>query len=349
MRGVGAIFVVLQHGNALFGMASPPSAYLGVDFFFVLSGFIVAHVYAAQLQNGLPVRAFLRSRLLRLYPVYLLGTLSGVAVAAESLLVGHSDGLWNYTQPLISLIFALFLLPSPASDAMFPLDIPAWSLFLEFVVNIAFAIRWLRTTRALLALMVVAGTVLVVASMATNTLNFGWSKETSLLGAARIFFSFPLGVFVYRLHQSLPSIRMPGWFFAVPVLLLAVLVYANPTGPARIGFDLLFLAVISPALVLAGAACDPASARVRQAFIALGAMSYPLYTLHYPSLMALMGSISRHVPAGAATTIASVAMLVGMVVAGWYVANLDARFRAHLNRRRRLSPRAGVWIRREAK
>ena len=230
MRGIGAIYVVLLHGELLFGAAAPQSAYLGVDFFFVLSGFIVAHVYAQPLDDGLPITAFLRSRLLRLYPVYLLGMLTGVALAVESMVVGHSDLLWNYTQPLISLPFAMALLPSPVSDAMFPLDIPAWSLLLEFVINIVFAVRCLRSTRSLLAIMAVAGVVLVNALVTMDTLNFGWNKPTGILGLARIAFSFPLGVFVYRLHRRLPSLELPGWFFLVPTLTLTLLMYATPSG-----------------------------------------------------------------------------------------------------------------------
>jgi peptidoglycan/LPS O-acetylase OafA/YrhL len=335
MRGIGAVYVVLLHGEVLFGNAAPQSAYLGVDFFFVLSGFIVAHVYAKPLDNGLPVTAFLRSRLLRLYPVYLLGTLSGVALAIESSLIGHSDLLWNYQQPLVSLPFALALLPSPVTDAMFPLDIPAWSLFLEFVINIVFAVRYFRSTRSLLAIMAVSGLALVVALVTKDTLNFGWNKPTGLLGLARIAFSFPLGVFVYRLHGRLPAFELPGWFFLVPTLALTVLMYATPTGTARIVFDVAFILIISPALVLSGAASNPGPKWVGTAFITLGALSYPLYTLHYPTLMAVMGTIQRHVPKGAAALAAAIVMLFAMVVIAHYVAELDGRLRARLTRRRR--------------
>ena len=335
MRGIGAIYVVLLHGERLFGGAAPQSAYLGVDFFFVLSGFIVAHVYAQPLDSGLPIMAFLRSRLLRLYPVYLLGTLSGVALAVESLVIGHSDLLWNYTQPLVSLPFALALLPSPVTDAMFPLDIPAWSLLLEFVINIVFAVRYLRSTRSLLAIMAVSGLVLVMALVTMDTLNFGWNKPTGFLGLARIAFSFPLGVFVYRLHRRLPSFELPGWFFLAPTVALTVLMYATPTGTTRIVYDVAFIVIISPALVLSGAASNPGRRWVGQAFVTLGALSYPLYTLHYPTLMAVMGTIQRHVPAGPAALGAAIVMLLAMVVVAHYVAELDGRLRARLNQRRR--------------
>jgi peptidoglycan/LPS O-acetylase OafA/YrhL len=335
MRGIGAIYVVLLHGEALFGNAAPQSAYLGVDFFFVLSGFIVAHVYAQPLDNGLSMTAFLRSRLLRLYPVYLLGTLSGVALAVESMVIGRSELLWNYMQPLISLPFALALLPSPVTDAMFPLDIPAWSLFFEFVINIVFAVRTFRSTRSLLAIMAVSGLALVAALVTKDTLNFGWNKPTGLLGLARIAFSFPLGVFVYRLHRRLPPVELPGWFFLVPTLALMVLMYVTPTGSARIAFDIAFILIISPALVLSGAASNPGRQWIGQAFVILGALSYPLYTLHYPTLMAVQGTIQRHVPAGPAALAAAIVMLLAMVAVAHVVAGLDGQLRTRINRRRR--------------
>ena len=308
----------------------------------MLSGFIVAHVYAPPLDNGLPLTTFLRSRLLRLYPVYLLGILSGVALALESLVIGHSNLLWNYMQPLISLPFALALLPSPVTDAMFPLDIPAWSLFLEFVINIVFAVRYFRSTRSLLAIMAVSGVALVIALVTKDTLNFGWNKPTSLLGLARISFSFPLGVFVYGLHRRLPRFELPGWFFLMPTVALTALMYATPTGTTRIVFDVAFILIISPALVLSGAASNPERKWVEQAFVTLGALSYPLYTLHYPTLMAVLGTIQRHVPAGPATLAAAVVMLFVMVVIAHYVAELDKRLRARLTRRGRSAALANV-------
>ena len=331
MRGIGAIYVVLAHGEQLYGAAAPRSASLGVDFFFVLSGFIVAHVYAGPLDRGLSTLSFLKSRLLRLYPIYMVGILSGVAVAALSVAVGHDTNLWSYTQPFISLPFAMLLLPSPASDAMFPLDIPAWSLFVEAIVSVAIAFRFFRSTAALLATMAIAGTVLAVALATQGDLNVGWSKQTAIFGLARIGFSFPLGMLIHRFKDEL---RVPSWFYVVPMVVLAAVVYADPSGPLRVVFNVVFICAIGPALVLAGAATNPASAWLNRLFITLGALSYPLYALHYPILMAAEGSISRHVPPGALTTLAGIILLVVLVLLAHGIAGLDARLRSSINRRR---------------
>ena len=329
MRGIGAIYVVMAHGEQLFGWTAPRSAYLGVDFFFALSGFIIAHVYMGPLDRGLPPLAFLTSRLLRLYPVYVLGSLSAVVLAIQSAVIAHDTSLWAYTQPLISLPFALLMLPSPASDAMFPLDIPAWSLFVEFLVSIIITFRVMRSDGALLGMMVVSGALLAVALAAYGDLNVGWNKETGIFGLARICFSFPLGVFAYRLRNVL---RVPPWFYLVPVAALTAVVFVDPSGPAKAAFAIFFLCVISPCLLLTGAAANPANPKVIHLFVAAGAMSYPLYTLHYPALMAAIGSITRHLPAGIPTVIATAMMLALMVSVAWHVSEVDARLRGWLTR-----------------
>ena len=346
MRGIGAMFVVMAHGEALFGWTAPQSAYLGVDFFFALSGFIVAHVYLGPLQRGLPRVAFLTSRLLRLYPVYVLGILSGVVLAAQSALIAHDPQLWAYTKPFVSLPFAIALLPSPASDAMFPLDIPAWSLLVEFIASILIAFRVLRTTQALLAMMLISGALLLVALNAYGDLNVGWSKETGLFGLARICFSFPLGFLTYRLRNLL---RVPGWFYVVPFVALTAVVYVDPTGPARAAYAVLFLCVISPALLLAGSAANPTNPTVIRLCNASGALSYPLYALHYPTLMAAIGAITRHVPAGTPTHLATAAMLAMMVAVAYYVSEIDAVVRGYLTRLLRDNPVYAPLARRPVK
>ena len=150
MRGLAAICVVLMHGERAFGVASPMSGYLAVDFFFLLSGFIMAHAYEDRLDLGLPKRSFLHARLLRLYPLYLVGTVFTVVLAVASIVFRHQNTLWAYTQPLVSLPLAVWILPTPTTVVLYPLDTPAWSLLLELVANLAFAFAPWRRSKSLL-------------------------------------------------------------------------------------------------------------------------------------------------------------------------------------------------------
>ncbi len=335
MRGVAAACVVLMHGDKLFGAASPAGGYLAVDFFFLLSGFIMAHAYAGRLDAGLPGFVFLRARVVRLYPLYLAGSLSTVVYALAAILARDEATLWDWTNPPVSLPFALFILPAPVVGILFPLNIPAWTLFMELLANAAFAIAGLRTRRALLALMAVSGLWLIAATFAHGWLDLGWDYPTLPAGVARVFFSFPLGVLLYRVHDR---VRLPAAFSIVPVLILPLLLYAAPTGLGRVMFDLGFVSVASPLLLLAAAASEPAGQAMRGTYLFLGVISYPLYALHHPSLMAFQGLILRHA-SGAAREVAGLvlvaAMLLGARLAAvgdhWVVRRLNARFgRRHL-------------------
>ena len=95
LRGIAAIAVVARHAPFLWGEHGPTGAlsesYLAVDFFFVLSGFVLAHAYGSRFQHGLSNAAFMRTRLLRLYPLYLLALVFSSGVVAIQIGVGKAD------------------------------------------------------------------------------------------------------------------------------------------------------------------------------------------------------------------------------------------------------------------
>lgn len=88
LRGVAAVVVVTRHAPAFFGVGLFPNSALGVDLFFVMSGFVIAHAYDERIARGMTALEFFRIRAIRLYPLYILGTLIGAAVAAATLVTG---------------------------------------------------------------------------------------------------------------------------------------------------------------------------------------------------------------------------------------------------------------------
>src|ERR1700712_1409072 len=79
LRGLAAIAVVGFHiSQVKLEPVLVPYGYLAVDFFFVLSGAVVAHAYEKQLRAGLSWQAFFVKRVIRLYPLALLGTALGL-------------------------------------------------------------------------------------------------------------------------------------------------------------------------------------------------------------------------------------------------------------------------------
>ena len=328
LRGVAALAVLLLHTrNYLLWPDLASSAYLAVDFFFVLSGFVVAHAYDAKLGRSLPVTRFLKLRLIRLHPLHLAGILVGAAAVVPAALAG--DGRLSGGEVALALAFGSLFLPWPfpyQPPHLFPLNPPAWSLFFEVLASFAYGLthRWL-SQRVLIATVACAGAALCVKAALTGTIDGGARWYAFETGLARVFFSFPLGVLLYRWRGSIPASLGTGG----PWPLLAVLfLLCLPTvlAPWRAVYDLAFVAALAPLLVAAGTQAAP-SAAARPVFLALGAISFPLYVLHEPLRPGLLAAANGLGLEGRA---AGLAYLVAIIGIAWAVVPLDAAVRRWL-------------------
>jgi peptidoglycan/LPS O-acetylase OafA/YrhL len=323
LRGVAALAVLLLHTNYYLWPSLARSAYLAVDFFFVLSGFVVAYAYDGKLAGGLPVARFLKLRMVRIYPLHLAGLLIAAVVLAPA----------DFHLPAVAVALALVVgglfLPWPFAsdpDHLFPLNPPAWSLFFEVIASLAYGLthRWL-SQRVLIAVVVAAGAALCLKAAVTGTIDGGVRWTTIEAGLARVFFSFPLGVLVYRWRAFIPA-GLGAWG---PWPILAVLfLLCLPTVPEpwRALYDLTFVALAAPLLVAAGTQASP-SAAARPFFVALGAISFPLYVLHEPLRPWLLAAAERVGFEGPAAGLAYVVAIVGLA---WLAAPLDAAVRRWL-------------------
>ena len=180
LRGVAAIAVVLHHYGLETGAALEHSAFVAVDFFFVLSGFVIAFAYEPRFAGGLQAGNFLIVRLIRLYPLYMLGCTISLAVIAARALLGLPHLELGYA--LRSYVFSCLFLPTPPpeagaaySDAVFPLNGPAWSLSLELGINVLYALCWNRLgSGRLIAFVLLSAFGLEVAADRYADLNLGW-------------------------------------------------------------------------------------------------------------------------------------------------------------------------------
>lgn len=171
-RGLAAIAVMCLHLQFYTRLADGwlPGAYLAVDLFFLLSGFVIAHAYDARLRTGLSPLVFLRRRLARLYPLYALSLLISALVVLER--IGREGiGAFSRLDLAASFVLSAVLLPVPPAlsispTQLFPLNGPAWSLFLEILVNLAFGFLCGIFMRRFLPLGPVPGPVLPLVLMA---------------------------------------------------------------------------------------------------------------------------------------------------------------------------------------
>jgi peptidoglycan/LPS O-acetylase OafA/YrhL len=337
VRGVAALAIAWLHFEVLIGTglhALLPSAYLAVDLFFMLSGFVLEHAYGARFAKGLGVATFLKARYVRLYPLYVLGALIGIASGLMAYVL-HAGEL-NLPGLGLAAIAALLMLPSPTGhqlDLLYPLNVPGWSLFFELIINAGLALTWRRLSAPVLALVLIVSAPLLIFSVATHgSADLGASWSTFWCGFPRVTFSFALGVLVYRLTPRLPKVS--AWAGLVPLLALAPFFVAAPAA-LRPWFDLACIGLVFPAVISLGARLEPATRMGATAFTILGVISYPLYAIHYP-IMELTRRVAHSLhlsPTGLMAVMFGVVLLAGLSVFSFLLARFyDAPARATLGR-----------------
>ncbi|PSJ40817.1 acyltransferase family protein [Allosphingosinicella deserti] len=268
LRGIAALAVVLTHIGAI---ANRPQVgaygYLAVDLFFIMSGFVIGRAYEPRILAGMSWRAFMTLRIVRLYPVLALGCLAAVLAAPSP------------TWPA----FAQFLLiPDFSTPALFPLNEVLWSLFFEIVINGAHAAcaRKLTTSKLVIAV-ALAGLAFLAATWIHSGPGVGWGRDSFFGGFARVAWGYGIGLLIYRLTSS-NTLVLPAWPAAFPVFVLGIFLLAPNSGfgALRVLFAVFLLFPVMAAL--STNAVVPKSLAGLAAW--LGAVSYPLYAVHYPIL-----------------------------------------------------------------
>ena len=281
LRGIAAFAVIADHVPSELVRSLIPGRYLAVDFFFVLSGFVLCHAYGSRLKSEIRTLGFLRLRLIRLYPLYLLALLLGCLLNAYMSVAGYNNiALSDLT--LVTAISLLFLpVPSAASwtDLVYPLNPPSWSLFSELVANLVYAAiaPWL-SFRVLLAVLAVSGIAVLHLVPNEPDLGAGWKLTDIHIGIARAMFGFFAGIAIYRARERLRVPEVPVWF-AIG-LFAAVLCLPVPEAGRR-WFDAAACLLFMP-LVILTVQNARASGWVASVASWLGLVSYGVYVLHEP-------------------------------------------------------------------
>jgi peptidoglycan/LPS O-acetylase OafA/YrhL len=283
LRGVAALLVAAMHTRITFQLPPIAHGYLAVDFFFILSGFVIADAYEERLRNGMSFGRFSLVRAIRLYPMLAITALLGIAAMAVTSAV-------PITSIVASGLTAALALPYPKHvnglHGLWPINPPEWSLFWEILINIAFAIFLFRLTRmGLVALMLIGAISLGAAARHFHTLEVGFSFWNLWGGLARVLFGFVAGLALNRLHCSrgLPVFKTNIWVLAG--VLVACLVF--PLNVHKGAFDLAAVLILFPVIVVAGVSTGAEGALWRWS----GRISYPLYLSHAPVLLFISSGI----------------------------------------------------------
>lgn len=281
IRGVAALMILMRHAGYYFGnfgeWFTKSESYLAVDLFFVLSGFVIAEAYGHRLARGLTWLEFIKIRLIRLYPLYLIGLLIGVGSAIFSIFGNNTVGL-TIIKLFEDLAFAFLMLPSPFSSDLYYLNIPSWSLFFELIANGLYAVvyPWL-TERKLIMTMVITSTGLGLFAFKNGSTDGGYLWTGFTIGILRVLYSFGAGLLIHRFQKRIKFFRVPSWILLGLVL---ILLSVNPSNMVRPWYDMIVVVLLFPILVGIASASESSSERVVQVYVFLGTTSYAVYILH---------------------------------------------------------------------
>ena len=310
LRCVAALLVVWYHIFEGFQFAGNKPVidfinhgYLAVDFFFILSGFVVGYAYDNRWGKTLTLGGFFRRRLIRLQPMVIMGAVIG---AASFLISGMER--WDGTHATLWLTFLAFVcgcLMLPAlprmprevrgNGEMFPLNGPCWSLFFEYVGNIVYALFIRRLSTRLLAVLSFALCCALTWFAVTDqsgygSIGVGWTVDrTNILGGMlRMLCPFTMGVLMSRLFKPLRQARGAFWTSAALLLIIFHVPYIHSDGALSLNgiFETACIIAVFPLVVwyaASGKTTDIASTRICRF---LGDISYPLYIVHYPLMYA---------------------------------------------------------------
>lgn len=308
LRGYAAIVVLIFHAESKIGVQMLSGGYLAVDTFFLMSGFVIAHSYDRKL-NQLGFWGFLRARAIRLYPLYILGTAIGLFVVTLIWLFGKEKS-FGLTEIFSTLFLNLLFIPSPIhilEDNLFPFVVPAWSLMFEVIVNLAYAYFFTKlSTRVLTAVVLISGAAVVACTLQMGNSNGGANWSSIGMGLARVGFSFPLGVLLYRRQIRLPQFGYLG-VLTLPCLLIAL--HAEPS----VVRDLLFIFILSPMLAVV---CVDYQPRWQSVTSYLAATSYCIYVIHHPVLI-LVSSVARKLEMSGSVPI--VGAVIVLLVSSYFI------------------------------
>ena len=306
LRGVAALLVVIYHifeglafaqstdgvGSGL--ITTLNHGHIAVDFFFILSGFVISYAYDDR-WGKMSTGCFFKRRLIRLHPMLILGAVIG-AVAFFAVGCERWDGSIAPTSwVMIALLLTMCMIPAVpgvpyevrGNGEMFPLNGPGWSLFFEYIGNVCYALFMRRMSTKVLAiftlLLGIAHAWFFVGDISQyDMIGVGWTIDTVNFwgGFIRMLFPFSVGMLLARTFKPR---KVKGAFWICSLVLLVL--FAVPYIPSGNGislnslYEFVCVAFIFPVLVWLGA-CGSASGVTSTANRFLGDLSYPLYIVH---------------------------------------------------------------------
>lgn len=297
LRGVAALMVLWFHIFEAYASSHIDQqinhGYLAVDFFFILSGFVIGYAYDDRWKT-MPIKDFIKRRFIRLHPMVVIGAIIGAIM-----FYFQGCSVWDVSKVSVTMLLIATLMNAcliPATPGfeirgvteMFPLNGPSWSLFYEYIGNILYAFFIHKLSTKVLSIWVVlAGCGLagfaIWGPYGDICAGFSLTGENILGGSLRLLFSFSAGLLLSRLFKPI-FIKGVFWICSLSVvILLAVPRIGGSENLWMNGlYDTLCFAILFPLIVYLGASGKTTDKLTTRICKFLGDISYPLYMVHYP-------------------------------------------------------------------
>lgn len=313
LRGVAAIMVVFFHLLETYSLGNHFTqiinhGYLAVDFFFLLSGFVIGYAYDDR-WNKMTLKDFFKRRVIRLQPMIIIGSVIGAALFYFQV----SPGLhWNFDEVpvwkvLLVMVIGCTLIPVGKGldvrgwTEMHPLNGAAWSLFYEYIANIIYALFLRKTSKIVLTVLtlIAAGfTIHYALTNANGDIIGGWSisDPTQLkIGFIRLSLPFLSGLLLSRIGKLKYTKNAFLWCSILLVVLFSVPRLGGEESLWMNGlYECFCLIVMFPFIVWMGAGGKITGKKTNKVCKFLGDISYPLYITHLPIICVYMAWITNN-------------------------------------------------------
>ncbi len=347
LRGVAAMLVVAFHLFETYFHMSPDQpinhGYLAVDFFFVLSGFVIGYAYDDR-WDKMSLGNFFKRRLIRLHPMVIFGTLLGALMfyfgsCGEFPLINQTP--WYMVLLVMFWCFTMIPLPNTMDIRGWaetnPLNGPAWSLQWEYIANILYALVIRRLSKVALGICVAIFAVMTIIlclnidvtgfleerNWASYTVVGGWSTTPDQLqvGLTRLLYPFFCGLLISR-EGKLIKVKAGFWWCSLMIIILFCMPWMGlgTEGEARWTnglYEAVCILVCFPLIVAMGAGSSVTGSKSSAINRFLGEISYPIYITHYPLIYMQMSWVDSHkdAPLGTHIFIAVCIFVLAILVA----------------------------------
>lgn len=332
LRGVAALTVVFFHLFEAYATSHLDQrinhGYLAVDFFFILSGFVIGYSYDDRWKT-MTVKEFLKRRFIRLHPMVVMGALIGAVMFYFQGCAAWDVSKISVSAFIIATLMSALLIPAtPGTEIrgvgeMYPLNGPSWSLFFEYIGNIlyVFFIRRLPT-KALLTLVLTAGLGLAAFAMwgpyGDICVGYSMTGDNMLGGSLRLLFSFSAGLLMSRIFRPV-NIKGAFWIGTLAIVVLSAVPRIGGSEHLWMNglYDTFCFAVAFPLLVYLGASGKTTGRVTTRVCKFLGDISYPLYMVHYPFIYLYYAWVKNENLTFTQSLPGAAALVIGCLVLAW--------------------------------